>query len=86
MSYNNTYNVGWQSDIEPTMSDHIHGTYDSHDKTFMYVANFQRISREMDTQDAGHAEKIDQLSSQFSYLMAKVTEMLPKSSWCYIKT
>ena len=34
----------------------------------------------MDTQDAGHDEKIDQLSSQFSYLMAKVTEMLPKSS------
>ena len=80
VGYNNTYNVGWQSEIEPTMSDHIHGTYDIHDKTFMYVANLKKISREMDTQDAGHAEKIDQSSSQFSYLMAKVTEMLPKSS------
>ena len=58
-SYNSTYNVRWQSEIEPTTSDHIHGTFDSHDKTFMYIANLKEISREMDTQDAGHDEKID---------------------------
>jgi hypothetical protein len=80
VGYNSTYNVGWQSEIEPTMSDHIHGTFDSHDKTFMYVANLKTISREMDTQDAGHDEKINQLRSQFGYLMTRVTEMLPKSS------
>ena len=80
VGYNNTYNVGWQSEIEPTMSDHIHGTYDSHDKTFMYVGNFKKLAGKWILKMLDMMKKINQLSSQFSYLIAKVTEMLPKSS------
>ena len=57
VGYNCTCNVGLQSETEPIMSDHIHGSFDTHDKTFMYVANLKKHSRKMDTQNAGHAEK-----------------------------
>ena len=70
VSNNSTYNVEWQSEVEPTMSDHIHGTFDSHDKTFMYVANLEKLAGKWIHKMLDMMKKIDQLSSQFSYLMA----------------
>ena len=39
------------------MSDHIHGTFDMHDKEFLYVQILKKEhSGKMDTQSAGHGE------------------------------